>query len=105
MAHAVEMLDDRDPCLAAHPLDQPLAAARHDHVDELGHAHELTHRRTLGGVDELDGIKGQLGGAETGVDARGDGAVRADGLRAAAQDHGIPRFQTEPGHLRGHVRA
>ena len=58
MAHAVQVLDDRDPCLAAHPLDQALAAARHDDVDILGQAQELTHRRALGSVDELDRIEG-----------------------------------------------
>ena len=31
---ALEMREDRHPRLGLHPADQPLAAARHDHVDE-----------------------------------------------------------------------
>ncbi len=49
MAVAIEMLDDRHPRFGADALNQPLAAARNDDVDELRHGDERPHGGTVGG--------------------------------------------------------
>jgi hypothetical protein len=61
MADAVQVLDHRDPRLAADPLDQPLAAARDDDVDKLGHGDHGPDRGAIGGRDHLHAVGGQTG--------------------------------------------
>ena len=58
MTDPVEMLDDRDPRIAADPLDQTLAAARDDDVDELGHGDHRPDRSAIGRGDHLHAVGG-----------------------------------------------
>ena len=103
MTDAVEMLDDRHPCIAADPLDQTLAAARDDDVDELGHGDHGTDRRAIGRGDHLHAVGRQTGLDQTLPDAGRDRLIRREGLGAAAQQGCVARFETEPGGIRGHV--
>src|SRR6185503_17128685 len=93
MADAVEVLDHGDPRLAGEALDQLLAAARHHDVDVFAQRDELAYRGAVGGVDELD----------RGAHAGGDGAVRPQHFRAAAQDGGVARLEAQRGGVGGHV--
>ncbi len=67
---AIEMTDDRNARFFLHSLHQTAAAARHDDVDELGHArqHE-THCRAIGGRHDLNRRFGQAGSAQSGDQA------------------------------------
>jgi hypothetical protein len=80
-------------------LDQALAAARHDHVDELGHGDQIADGGAVGGVDHLHRRFGQAGGGQALAHAGGDRAVAADGFRAAAQDGGVAGFQAQRGGI------
>ncbi len=105
VAHAVEVLDHRDARLARQALDQLLAAARHDDVDVLAHGDELAHRGAVGRVDQLDRGFRQAGRFQPGAHAIGDGAVRLERLRAAAQDAGVARLDAQRRRVGGHVGA
>jgi hypothetical protein len=104
MAVAVEVLDHRHPRFGQQARDQPLAAARHDDVDELAHGDQLADRGAVGGVDDLHRFGGQAGAPQAFLHQRGDGAVGADGFRAAAQDGGVAGFQAQCRGVRRHVR-
>ncbi len=64
VAVAVQMGDDGDAALVLHPLDQALAAARHDDVDEVVEAQHLADRGAVGGRHKLDGLRRQIGRAQ-----------------------------------------
>jgi hypothetical protein len=54
MAIAIQVLDHRHARFLGNPLDQPLAAARHDHIDVFGHGDQMADGRTVaGGVRTL----------------------------------------------------
>ena len=104
MAVAVEVLDHRHAGFGKQARDQPFAAARHDHVDVLAHGDELADRGPVGGVDHLNDLGRQTGAGQRFLDQRGDCAVAANGLGAAAQDRGIARFKAQRRRVGGHVR-
>ena len=56
VADAFEMGDDGDAAFALHPLDQRAPAARHDHVDEVGHGEHQPDRRAVARRHELHRI-------------------------------------------------
>ena len=70
VAQPVEVLDHRHARLAHQPRDQPLAAARHDDVDELGHRDHRAHRRAVGAVDHLHDVGRQPGRIQSFADQR-----------------------------------
>src|SRR5690606_2541444 len=82
-------------------LDEAFASARDDEVEPLVHACEGGHAFAIGERDELDGVFRCSGAAECG----GDGAVRVDGLAAAAEDGGVSGFEAKDGGVRSDVRA
>ena len=61
VADAFEMGKDRHPRLALDEPDEALAAARHDHVDMLGHRQHLRHRGAVAHRHELDRVLRQPG--------------------------------------------
>ncbi len=98
------MLDHRNARLTVDALNQALATARHDHVDVLLHGDQFAHRGAVGGLDHLHGGFGQTGFAQALAHAGGDRPVRANGLRAAAQNASVTALQTQTGGVRRHVR-
>ena len=104
MAVAVEVLDHRHTGFGKQARDQPLTAARHDHIDVLAHGDELADRGPVGGVDHLHHLGRQTGAGQRFLDQRGDRAIAANGLGAAAQDRGIARFKAQRRRVGGHVR-
>ena len=87
VADAFEMREHRHARLGLHARDQALAAARHDHVD--GAVEPRQHqpdRGAVAGRHQLDRGLGQAGGRQPLGQRRMDRAVRAEALRAAAQD-------------------
>jgi hypothetical protein len=62
VADAFEMGEYRHPGLGLHQPDQPLAAARHDHVDMFVHAQHGGHRGAVARGHQLDRRRGQTGG-------------------------------------------
>ncbi len=105
MADAIQVLDHRDLRFAREALDEFLAAARHDDVDELRHGHELAHRGAVGGLYQLRRRFGQARAFQAGAHAVGDCQVGAQRLGAAAQDAGVARFQAQARGVGRHVRA
>ncbi len=59
----------------------------------------------VGEGDELDGVLGKAGFFPAGIEGGGDGAVRVDGLGAAAQNGGVAGFKTKGGGVGGDVGA
>ena len=74
------MLNDRYRRFGADPLDQALAAARHQHIDVLIQLQHRTDRRAIRRRDELHAGRGQAGVVEAAGDRRGDGRVRVNGF-------------------------
>ena len=66
---------------------------------------QLADRGAIGGCHDLHRGLGQPGGAQSGAHAGGDGLVRVQRFRAAAQDAGVAGFEAQPGGVGGHVRA
>ena len=62
-------------------------------------------RRAIGGFQHLHRRGRQAGGFEAAGDARRDGQVRVQRLRAAAQDAGVAGFEAQPGRVGGDVGA
>jgi hypothetical protein len=93
VAHAVQVLDDGNACVARHALDETLAAARHDGVHVLVHRDQLAHRGAVGRGHELDGSFRQPRGLQAHGHAGGDRLVRVQRLAAAAKDAGVPAFR------------
>ncbi len=105
MAVAVEVLDHRHARLGEQAGDQALAAARHDDVDEFAQGDQFADGGAVGGGYDLHAFGRQAGGLQAFLDEGGDGAVAADGFRAAAQDGGVARLQAQRGGVGGDVRA
>ena len=105
MAIAIEVLDDRHPGVAGDALDEALAAARDDHVHELGHGDQFAHRGAVGGLDDLHRSRRQAGGLQPGPHAGGDRLVAVQGLLAAAQDRRVAALQAQRRGVRGDVGA
>ena len=105
VADPFEMGEHRHARLGLHQADKPLAAPRHDHIDERGHAQHFSHGGAVPGRHHLDGGFRQARGAQPVHHA---GMQRARGMitfRAAAQDHRISGFQAQRGCVGRHVRA
>jgi hypothetical protein len=90
---------------AREALDELLAAARHDDVDEPGHGDELAHRGAVGGLYHLHRGLGQARAFQARAHALGDRQVGAQRLGAAAQDAGVARLQAQSRGVGRHVRA
>ena len=86
VAVAVQVLDDGHAGLARDALDQALAAARDDHVDELGHRDQPADGGAVGGLDQLHRRLGQARVGQRALHAAPQRDVGADRLGAAAQD-------------------
>jgi len=98
------MTDDRDPGFGLYARHQALAAARHQHVDELLHAGKhLAHRGAIGGGNQLDGARRQARRLESFDEAGVDGRARAAAVRSAAQNRGVTRLQAQRTGVGGHV--
>jgi hypothetical protein len=105
VAHAVEVLDDRDLRLARDALDQALAAARHDDVDVLLVGDQVADRGAIRRRDDLHRRFGQIRRAQPFVNARRDRGVAAQRFRAAAQDRRVAGLEAQRGRVGRHVRA
>ncbi len=88
-----------------HPRDQPLAAARHDEVDQARRAQHRAHEGAVGGGGDLHRGLGQAGRAQALRDAGMDGGGGTRALGAAAQDDRIAGFQAQRRGIGGDVGA
>ncbi|ABA49903.1 hypothetical protein BURPS1710b_3448 [Burkholderia pseudomallei 1710b] len=104
VADAVEVLDHRHARLVDQPLDQALAAARHDHVDVFGHRDQLADRRPIGRADDLHRVLRQPRRRQPFADQLRERGVRFERLRAAAQDRRVAGLQAQRGRVDRHVR-
>ena len=93
VADALEVADHRHPRLGLHARDEALAAARHDHVDEVGHAGEhLADRGAVGGRHQLDRGLRQARAPQAGGEAGVDRDARVEAL--ASRRAGSRRCRT-----------
>ena len=95
VAVAVQVLDHGHLGLGADALDQALAAARDDDVDELGHGDELAHGGAVGCGHQLHRLARQAGAFKRLLHQRGQRLVGVDGLAAAAQDAGVAALDAQ----------
>lgn len=84
MANAVQMLDHRNRRFGADPLDQALAAARHDYVDILLQPDQFADRGPVGGFDHLYRLFRQAGRGQAFGDAGRDCPIGMYGFGTAA---------------------
>ena len=105
MAHARARLDDRDGRLLHHRLNEPLAAARDEHVHITVQMHERLRALMRRVGHELDGVRRDRRLLQRRAHDLRQRDVGADGFLAAAQQHGVARFQAQPRRIRRHVRA
>ena len=94
---------DRHPRLALHQPDQPFAAARHDHVDEIGHRQHLAHCGAVPCRHQLDRGFGQARSLQPIDQTAMDRRRGMKAFRPAAQDHRIAGFQAQRPGIGGHV--
>ena len=105
MAVAVQVFDDGHPGVPADALNQPLAAARNDHVDKLRHGDQVAHRVPVGGGHQLHHIAGQASLRQRLLHQRCQRLVRLDRLGAAAQNTGVAAFDGQAGRFNRDVGA
>ena len=102
---ALEMGEDGHARLALHPLDEALAAARHDDVERPAEALEhLADRGARGERRARDRRFRQPRLLQPRDQAGVDRGGRVEAVRAAAQHHGVAAFQAERAGVRGDVR-
>ena len=89
---------------AAIALDQRLAAARDDDVDDAGHLQHLADGGAVGRRHQLDAVFRQAGGDEGDGEAFVDHRRGGEALRTAAEDGRVARLQAQPAGIGGDVR-
>ena len=104
MADAVQVFDHRHLGITADPFDQPLAAARHDDINVLGHGDQRADSGTIGHFNHLHHGGRQTGFGQAALDAHCNGTVGVNRLGATAQDGCVARLQAQAGSINGHVR-
>ena len=102
---AVQVLEHRDAAFRRDPFDQPLAAARHDHVHEFRHGQQQADGGAVGGGNGLDRRFRQPGGGDSGGQGGVDRRDRAEAFRPAAQDRRVARLQAQGSGVGGDVGA
>ena len=103
MIYAVEMRENRNACFILHPLDQRLAAARNDDIDQPVGLQHRADCRPVCSLDKLDGMFGQTGfdhACRHGVKNR---PVAFDRLRSTAQDNSIAGSQSQGRCIGGNI--
>ena len=105
VADAVEVGEHRHAGVVLHPLDQALAAARHDHVDQPGRAQHRADRLAVLRRHQLDRFGGHPARSQPFGQRGMDRPVRMDRLAAAAQQHRIARPHAQRGGVGGNVGA
>ena len=104
VAKPLGMRQHRHARLALHALDQRLAAARHDQVEQAG---RRQHRRDIGAIGvrrDLHAGFRQSGRAQP-RHQRGVDRLRAvHAFRTAAQDHRVARLQADAGGIGADIR-
>jgi len=105
MAHAFEMGEHRDACLALYSRDETFAASWNDDVDLAVEAlQHHAHRVAIAGRNKRDRGLRQIGLAQS-LGQRGVDRVRRPiTVRAAAQDHSIAGLERERAGVGGDVR-
>ena len=98
------MADHGHPRLVQHTLDQPLAAARHHHIDRSAHGQHGPDSGAVPHRHKLDAALRQAGRRQPFMQGLHDGRAGMEALRPAAQDGRIARFQAEASGIGGHVR-
>ena len=104
VAVAVEVLEHRHLRLARDALDQALAAARDDEVDRLRRGDQMADRGAVGGRTSCTASGGRPASASAACTSAAEREVRAQRLRAAAQDAGVAALDRERRRLDRHVR-
>ena len=105
MAHAVQVLNHRNARFAHQPLDQTLAAARHDHIHVFLHGDEFAHGSAIRRFNHLNHRLRQTSRCETFAHTGGNRLIGMQRFRAAAQNRRVAGFQAQPGGICRHVRA
>ena len=104
VAIAVQVFDDRHFGLAADALDQALATAWNNHVHILRHGDQEADGFPVGAWHKLHRIGGQVSFDQSLLHQPGQGLVRFDGFRAAAQNAGVATFDGERRGFNRHIR-
>ena len=104
-ADAVGMFDHRHARVTNDRFDQGMAAARNDEVDVTVHLRHVPDRFAIGFRNEQNAVGRQTGAGAAALQRLGDGDVRVDRLRSAAQDGGVAGLGAENGGVARHVRA
>ena len=105
VAKPLGMREHRHARLALHALDQRLAAARHDQVEQAGGGQ---HRGDIGAVGirrDLHAGFRQSRRAQSGDQRRVDRRGAAHAFRTAAQDHRVARLQADAGGIGADIGA
>jgi hypothetical protein len=103
VADAIEVGENRHAGLVLNTLDQALAAARHDHVDQPGCTQHGAHGGAVLRGHQLHRLGRDAGSAKAFGKGGGDGAVGMDRLAPAAQESGIAAHQAQRCGIGGDV--
>ena len=105
MTDAVEMLDHWNCCFPRDALNQTLATAGHDHIDEFIHSDKCTDRGAICRIDQLHCIFRQPRRAQAIMHTGCNHAIGMNGFGTSAQNAGITRFQTQRCSINSHIGA
>src|SRR5450631_2434011 len=106
MTDPFEMPDHRHARFLPNPRNELFTAARHNHVDGVGHpAQHVADSRPIGCRHQLNAGTGQPYGSQTVCQARMNRRARLGALRPAPQDHGVARFQAQSARICSDVGA
>ena len=97
MTNPLVVFDDGDSGILGDKSDESLSSPWDDDVDGVLETQHFVNGLSVGHGYHLNGIDGDFRFLECSLEDMADGPVGMKGLRAASQNHGVSRFQTEPG--------
>jgi hypothetical protein len=105
VADALVVLEDRHGRILDHGPDEPLAAARDDHVYVLVQGQQVLDRGPVRGRHDLHAALGQTGRLQGTAQETSQNLVGMVGFGTAAQDDAVAGLEAEDGRVDGHVGA
>ena len=80
VTNAIQVFDHWHAGIFTDPLDQPLAATRHNHVNIVRHGNQCAHRRAVGGLHHLHNFIRQADRCQSSAQALGNGTIGVNRL-------------------------
>ena len=104
MTNTIQVFNHRYARFSHQASNQALTAARHDHINVLGHRDHLPYGSAISSCHDLHSIFRQACCCKALLDNLRQQSIGINGFRATAQNDSIARFQTKSGSINRDIR-